>query len=61
MGSYGHLVDNAKILLNSACNWEARHVKRFGNGDRFALSCNEELSWHLECPNCTQEVVLGEH
>jgi hypothetical protein len=65
MGNYGQLVDCAKTLLNSAGTWEAQHVKRSGNGAahclaKYALNCNEEYSWHLECPSCIQDVVLGE-
>jgi hypothetical protein len=55
--SYGQLVEGAKLLLNMADQWEAKHVHRSGNTAahslaQFALSCNVQKSWYLECPSC---------
>jgi hypothetical protein len=63
--SYGHLVEGTKQLLNMANNWEAKHVRRFGNTAahllaHFALSCNAQQSWYFECPSCIQETILVE-
>jgi hypothetical protein len=56
-GSYGHLVDGAKDILNSVGHWEATHVRRSGNEAahilaKFALNFDIEHSWSLECPPC---------
>jgi hypothetical protein len=63
--SYGHLVEGVKMLLTSAGQWEAKHVRRTGNEAahllaRFAFTSNLEQSWFLECPTCIQETVLVE-
>jgi hypothetical protein len=63
--SYGHLVEGTKQLLNMADKWEAKHVRRSGNTAahllaQFALSCNVQQSWYLECPLCVQETILVE-
>jgi ribonuclease HI len=64
-GRYRHLVDDAKLLLNRACQWKATHVKRTGNEvahrlAKYALTCNEELIWHFECPSCIQDVIVSD-
>jgi hypothetical protein len=63
--SYGQLVEGAKLLLNMGDQWEAMHVHRFGNTAahslaQFALNCNVQQSWYLECPTCIQEIILVE-
>ena len=63
--SYGHLVEGAKLLLNMADQWKATHVRRSRNTAthslaQFALHCNVQQSWYLECPTCIQEIVLVE-
>lgn len=47
MGSYGHLVDDAKQLLNLHGQWKASHVRRSGNEAahrlaKFALEGRDE-------------------
>jgi hypothetical protein len=57
--------EGAKYLLNMAAQREAKHVRRSRNKAahsvaQFALNCNVEQSWYLECPTCIQDIILVE-
>ncbi|KAB8927502.1 hypothetical protein FH972_026831 [Carpinus fangiana] len=49
-----------------ADQWEAKHVRQSGKNTathslaQFALICNVQQTWHLECPTCIQEIILVE-
>ena len=48
-----------------ADQWEAKHVRRSGNTAahslaQFALNCNVQQSWYLECPSSIQGIILVE-
>jgi hypothetical protein len=63
--SYCHLVEGTKLLLDMGDNWEARHVRRSENTAahtlaQYALSCNTQQVWFMECPSCIQEIILVE-
>jgi ribonuclease HI len=61
----GHLVDDAKALLNNCRCWKAMHVRREANAAadclaKMALQLIEEHQWRNSTPLCIREIVMSE-
>jgi ribonuclease HI len=62
---FGHLMDEAKLLLQSCHTWEVQHVQRSGNEvahqlAKLALDQNIEHMWTDSFPSCISEIVMAE-
>jgi hypothetical protein len=62
---FGHLMDEAKILLESCQTWSVQHVKRSGNEvvhqlAKLALDQNLEHLWIDSFTSSIHEIVMAE-
>ena len=62
---FGHLMDEARLLLESCHTWRVQHVQRSGDGvahqlAKLALAQNTEHMWTDSFPSCIHEIVMAE-